>query len=296
MRSQIPAAGERGFDINDENLGELAFAALADHAGAITIIDPRTGRVVKRVGRGADVEYTAQAYEIARVAAAYTGLETGVITERTLLSCDGGVEKVNVVDALARPCPRFFADLSRKISYPQFRRAAELIGFTYFALESPTWDQTLMKPVAARFPERVTPESFAAMVVSGAGIEARDLHFAQIASTLASGTTASERFAAWVMINARAITPPVRTLNPAVLAVIRRGLRQSVDEGEARAAASIDVTVAGKMGGGGGRAIFVSWASVTDARVAVVVYLKDAAPRDAAEVAGKFYALCFSPK
>lgn len=277
-------------------LSEMAYEALNNRAGTIIVLDPRYGRVLKRVSRGTDVQFTSSPFEIAQIVTAYAALETGLITDKTLLPCDENGTGVDVTEALSRNCPAFFTELSRKLTRAQFAKAAEVIGFTYYGIESPTFDRTLMRPVIASIPERLTSESFAALAVKGTGMEARDLHFAQMASSLASGATSSERFAAYLMVNARAAAPKVYSFNRQALAIVQRGLVKAVDEGVAKAAAQIDQKVAGRIGGGDGHALFISYAPATDPQVALVVYLNDAVGRDAAEVAGKFYQSWFSKK
>lgn len=291
-RPQIPSRPA----LSETDLSDMAYEALGNRTGAVIVIDPRYGRVVKRIGRGTDVQFVSSPFSLAQVVTAYAALEAGLISDRTLLQCRESNRQIEVTEALAHSCPSFFSELSRRLTHAQFVRAATVTGFVYYAIESPTYDQTLVRPVMAKVPERMTSEAFSALAVRGEAMEARDLHFAQLASSLASGTTASERFAAYIMINARASAPPVVSFNPQALAVVRRGLVRAVDEGEAKAAAHIDQKVAGKIGGGNGQAIFVSYAPAGNPEVALVVYLKDAVGRDAAEVGGKFYEYWFRQK
>ncbi len=281
---------------SETELSAMAYEALDNRAGTIIVVDPRYGRVLKRVSRGMDVQFTSSPFETAQIVTAYAALDAGLINDKTLLPCHEQGSRVEVTEALARPCPAFFTELSRKLTRAQFAKAAEVIGFTYYGIESPTFDQTRVRPVSAKIPEPLSGESFAALVVKGAEMEARDLHFAQMASSLASGATASERFAAYIMVNAQAAAPKVYSFNRPALAVVRRGLVKAVDEGDAKAAAQIDQKVAGKIGGGNGHALFISYAPANDPQVALVVYLNDAVSRDAAEVAGKFYQAWFSKK
>jgi cell division protein FtsI/penicillin-binding protein 2 len=288
-RPQIPARPA----VSETDLSDMAYEALGQRAGVMILVDPRYGRVVKRVSRGTDVQFAAAPFELAQLVTAYAALEAGAITDRTTSECRETKRQIEVTEALAHSCPAFFAELSRRITHAQFVRAAGVIGFIYYGIESPTYDQTLIRPVTARIAAHSSAQAFTELAVKGAGMEARDLHFAQLAASLASGTTASERFAAYIMVSAKAAAPPVVSLNQQALAVIRRGLIRAVDEGEAKAAAQVGRKVAGKVGSGNGDALFISYAPADEPEIAVVVYLKEAVGRDAAEVAGKFYQYWF---
>lgn len=290
-RPQIPSRPT----LSETELSDMAYEAIGHRTGAIIVVDPRYGRVIKRVSRGTDAQFASSPFGLAQIVTAYAALEAGVIDDRTLLPCRQRGQ-IDVTAALAHSCPEFFAELSRRITPAQFTRAAAVIGFTYFGIESPTYDQTLIRPIPARLPEQFTAEAFAALAVKGEGMEARELHFAQLASSLASGVTASERFAAYIMASARVVAPPVVPFNQRALSVVRRGLLKAVEEGEAGAAAHPAKKVAGKIGSGNGQAVFISYAPATDPEIALVVYLKDAAGQDAAEVAGKFYEFWFRQK
>ncbi|HZS05068.1 MAG TPA: penicillin-binding transpeptidase domain-containing protein [Blastocatellia bacterium] len=287
---------------SETELSDMAYEALNNRVGTIIVVDPRYGRVLKRVSHGFDVQFTSSPFELAQIVTAYAALDAGIINDRTLLPCAEAGRNVDVVEALSQSCPAFFAELSKRLTRAQFARAAGVIGFTYYGIESPTADQTWVRPIPAKIQDGASAESFAALAVRGEGLQARELHLAQLASSLASGTTASERFAAYIMVNTKTSAPPVVSINRTALGVVRRGLLKAVDEGEAKAAAHIDQKVAGKIGGGlkgaGGKgdAIFVSYAPANDPQVALVVYLKDALGRDAAEVAGKFYEYWFRQK
>lgn len=275
--------------LNEADLSALAYESLANRAGVVIVIDPRYGRILKRVSRGTEVRFSASPFELAQLVTAYAALDAGIINAQSLQLCREQGRQINVSEALSHSCPSFFTELSRRITPEQFVRAAGVIGFIYYGAESPTWDQTLVRPVAADIPTELSADQFAALASRGEGMTAEDLHLAALAAALASGTTASERFAAYIMINAKAVAPPVVSFNRQALAVIQGGLRRAVDEGEARAAAHIEHRVAAKIGGRDGQAISISWVPAQDPQLALVVYLKDAVARDAAEVAGKFY-------
>jgi hypothetical protein len=279
----------------EADLSRMANDALAGRAGTIIVLDPRFGNILKRFGRDADLQFASSPYELARIVTAYAALDQGAINDKTLLPCDETGPATDVISALARPCPAFFKELSRRLDPEAFTRAAGAIGFLYYGLESSGQGATAVRPIRARIPRGAGEAAgwFADLATKGVGMEARDLHFVQFVSSLASGTTASERFAAYIATTARAPAPPTERLNQGALAVVRRGLLKAVDEGEARAAASPERRVAGMSGGGDGGAIFVSYAPAGDPQVGVVVHLKGGVGRDAAEVAGKFYQTYF---
>jgi cell division protein FtsI/penicillin-binding protein 2 len=275
--------------------GQIGYDALENYAGAVIVVDPRAGRVLRRVSRGTDVRFNSSPFELSQVVTAYAALDAGIIREQTRLGCDAAGEQVTVLDALARHCPAFFAEVSRRLKPAAFRRAAQMLGFTYYGTEE-RGEATRMRPVTAKIPATPPGEQFAALAVRGAGLEAEDLHFAQLASSLASGVTAAELLANYVHAASRGAAPMTTPLNRQALETVRRGLVRAVDDGAAKAAAHIDYKVAGKAGGDGQAAIFVSFAPADAPEVALVVYLKDALPRDAAEVAGHVYRACLKPR
>ncbi len=275
-----------------KDLGQIAYDALINRAGVVILIDPRYGNILRRVARGTDVQFSSSPFEVAQIVTAYAALDGGIINEKSLLPCDETGAQTDIVRALSRPCPAFFTELSQRLSLAAFARAAEIIGFTYYGIDS-SQAITVVRPISAQMPARASAESFAALATRGVGMQARDLHFAQLAASLASGATAAERFAVYIARTTRAPAPPTVSFNRQALAVIQRGLVKAVDEGEAKAAAHIDHKIAGKMGSGEGGAIFVSYAPAKDPELCLVVYLKEGIGRDAAEVAGKFYQAYF---
>lgn len=272
--------------------GKLGYDALENHAGVVIIIDPQYGRVLRRVSRGTDVRFTSSPFEVTQVVTAYAALDAGIIRTQTRLACDASGEQVSVVEALAHPCPAFFAEVGKYLPQAAFRRAAELLGFTYYDTEAHN-AASRTRPVTARIPVRLSAEEFTEMAVRGAGLEAEDLHFAQLALTLASGVTAGERLAHYLFLTSRGYVPSPKSINQEALAAVRAGLVNSVDGGRAKAAANIDYKVAGQLGGDGRTALFISYAPADVPEVATVVYLREAQPRDAAEVAGNLYRAYF---
>jgi cell division protein FtsI/penicillin-binding protein 2 len=271
------------------DLSRTAYEALSERAGAVVVVEPRYGRVLKRISHAADVQFASSPFELAEIVTAYAALEAGIINEKTLFACDGSGAPADVVTALARPCPAFFAELSRRLQPSAFSRAADQIGFTYYGIETSDAGATTVRPITARIPELALGEAFTALATRGQGMEARDLHFAQLVSSLASGTTAAERFAAYITTTVRAPAPPAAPLNRQALQVVRRGLIKAVAEGEARSSVSIEHRVAGKMGSGEGQAVFISYAPAQEPQIGLVVYLKAGTGREAAAVAGRFY-------
>lgn len=287
-----PPASQSAAPPAQTDLAQLGYDALENHAGVVIAVDPQYGRVRARVSRGLDVRFASGPFEVAQVVTAYAALDAGVIRERTRFGCDSGGEQVNVVDALARPCPAFFTEVSKRLSPAAFRRAAERLGFTYYTTEERR-SATRMKPVTARIPVRLNADEFAALAARGVGLEAEDLHFAGLAASLASGVTASERLANDLSTASRGAVPATPPLNRRALDIVRKGLVWAVDDGAAKAAAHIDHKVAGKTGGDGETALFISYAPADAPTVALVVYLKSGLARDGAEVAGNFYRAYF---
>ncbi|HYE74420.1 MAG TPA: penicillin-binding transpeptidase domain-containing protein [Blastocatellia bacterium] len=270
------------------DLGKLAYDSLENHAGVIIIVDPRYARILRRVSRGTDVRFSSNPFELTQVFTAYTALDAGIIREQTRLDCDSSGKQVAVVEALANSCPTFFAELSKRISPRAFKRSAERLGFTYYNIEARE-ASSRTKPVTIPIPTTLTAEAFQVMAAQGTGLTAEDLHFAQMASSWASGITANEILANYLLTTSQAVVPVTNPINRKAWSIVQRGLVNAVDYGAAKMAANIDHKVAGKMGGDGQTAIFISYAPANAPEIALVVYLKEAQPRDAAKVAGIFY-------
>jgi len=145
-----------------------------------------------------------------------------------------------------------------------------------------------VRPIASTIIPQPNPEEFAELASRGQGMHARELHFAGLVATLASGTTSYERFVAFVQRTAKAPAPPAAKLNVKALEAIRSGMTKSVDQGEASAAATLDEGVAAIGGADGENAILIAYAPDRSPRIALVVRLTTGSHRDAAEVAGKF--------
>ncbi|MBL8205861.1 MAG: hypothetical protein JNM09_16625 [Blastocatellia bacterium] len=273
--------------------GQMGYDALGTHTGAVVILDPQYGRILKRVARGMDVQFTTSPFEVVQLVTAYAALDSGVITEQTKLKCNGSDELVDVTEALARPCPAFFAELSTKVPPTAFKRAAQVIGFTYYGTESVNASTTAMRPITAAIPVNISGADYAALTTRGVGMKANELHFAQLAISLASNTTTSERMATIIATTSQTITPPAIPINKQALETIRKGLVRSVEEGTAMAAGTRNGHVAGKVGSNDENALFISFAPADKPEIGLVVFLKAGTGTEAAQVAGRFYRAYF---
>lgn len=272
-----------------QDYGQMGYDALSDHVGAVVIVDPQYGRVLKRVARGMDTQFTTSPFEVVQIVTGYAALDAGVINEHTRLKCNDAGEAVDITEALARPCPTFFAELSKKIPPANFKRAAQVIGFTYYGTESVNAITTAMRPITAVIPVNVAGADYAALTTRGVGMKANDLHFAQLAISLASNTTTSERMSTLITTTSQAIAPPAIPINKRALEVIRKGLVKSVEEGTAMAAGTVRTHIAGKVGSNEDNALFVSFAPADKPEIGLIVFLQEGTSTEAAQVAGRFY-------
>lgn len=274
--------------------GQMGYNALGDHVGAVVVVDPQYGRILKRVARGMDVQFTTSPFEVVQIVTAYAALDAGVITAQTKLKCNGSGEQVDVTEALARSCPAFFAELSHKVPPAAFKRAAQIIGFTYYGTETSSAMTTSMRPISAVIPVNVVGADYEALTTRGIGMRANDLHFAQMAISLASNTTTSERMSTIIMTTSQTITPPAIPINKQAMDVIKRGLVRAVDEGTAMAAGTSKEHIAGKVGNSDENALCLSFAPADKPEIGLIVYLKEGSSTEAAQVAGRFYRAYFS--
>lgn len=274
--------------------GQMGFDALGNHVGAVVVVDPQYGRVLKRVARGMDAQFTTSPFEVVQIVTAYAALDAGVITAQTKLKCNSMGEQVDVTEALARPCPAFFAELSRKVPPAGFKRAAHIIGFTYYGTESINSMTTAMRPISAAIPVNVSGADYEALATRGAGMKANDLHFAQMAISLASNTTTSERMSTLITTTSQTIVPPAIPINKQAMEVIKHGLVRAVEEGSTMAAGTVKESVAGKVGSNEENALCVSFAPVNKPEIGLIIYLKEGTSTEAAQVAGRFYRAYFS--
>jgi cell division protein FtsI/penicillin-binding protein 2 len=276
-----------------KDYGQLGYDALGTHIGAVVVVDPQYGRILKRVARGMDAQFTTSPFEVVQVVTIYAALDSGIINEQTKLKCNGPDDLVEVTEALARPCPAFFAELSKKIPPPAFKRAAQIIGFMYYGTESLNSETTAMRPISAAIPVNLSGADYEALTARGAGMKANELHFAQLAISLASNTTTSERMSTIIATTSQTITPPATPVNKRALEIIRKGLVRSVDEGSAMAAGTASEHVAGKVGSNDENALFVSFAPADKPEIGLIVFLKEGTGTEAAQVAGRFYRAYF---
>jgi hypothetical protein len=273
--------------------GQMGFEALGTHIGAVVIVDPQYGRILKRVARGMDAQFTSSPFEVVQIVTVYAALDSGVINAQTKLKCNAADDLVDVTEALARPCPAFFAELSQKVPPVAFKRAAQIIGFTYYGTESMNSITTAMRPITAAIPVNVAGADYEALTARGVGMKANDLHFAQLAISLASNTTTSERMSTIIATTSQTITPPAIPINKAALEIIRKGLVRAVEEGAAMAAGTATGHVAGKVGSNEENALFVSYAPAEKPEIGLIVFLKEGTGTEAAQVAGRFYRAYF---
>lgn len=274
--------------------GQMGFDALGNHIGAVVVVDPQYGRVLKRVARGMDAQFTTSPFEVVQIVTAYAALDAGVITAQTKLKCNATGEQVDVTEALARPCPAFFAELSHRVPPPAFKRAAQIIGFTYYGTEAINSITTAMRPISAAIPVNVSGADYEALATRGTGMKANDLHFAQMAISLASNTTTSERMSTLITTTSQTIVPPAIPINKQAMEVIKHGLVRAVEEGATMAAGTVKESVAGKVGSNEENALCVSFAPANKPEIGLIIYLKEGTSTEAAQVAGRFYRAYFS--
>jgi cell division protein FtsI/penicillin-binding protein 2 len=277
----------------EPDLSRMASEALGVRPGTVIVVDPKTGRLVRRVAHQADVQFESPPFELAQIITAYAALDSGAVDRNSVLACKELSNNLNIETALARNCKSVFRELSSKISPDSFKRAAETLGFIYYGVDRSVEETGSVRPVLASIPSNLSPGEFAELSATGQGMKARELHFAGLVSTIASGTTSYERFVAFVQRAAKAPAPPGQKLNSRALDVIRTAMVRSVDEGEASAAATLGESVAA-AGGGREGAILIAYAPARSAQIAVVVNLRNGTQRDAAEVAGSFLKDFFS--
>lgn len=280
----------------DPALNELASNALSNRNGTLLVIDPKSGRILNRVANSADVQFETPPFGLSQIITAYTALASGAITDKTLLPCDASGKEIDIVQALADGCSSFFRTLSEKIDLERFSRNAETLGFVYYRIENVSEGSQVVRPIGARLPTQLRPEEFAELAAEGQAMLARDLHFAGLVTTLATGTTSVERFARYITTAARGPAPPTEPLNASALATIRRALVKAVDSGELAGAATIGEIVAAAAGEQSGRAILISFAPANVPDVCLVINLNEGGRRAAADVAGRFYKAYFRKK
>ena len=274
--------------------GQISFEALGDHTGSVIVVDPHYGRVLKRIAHGMDVQFTSSPFEVAQVITAYAALDSGAITAKTKFPCGTATDdEVSVSEALSRPCSSFFTELSKKVLPATFKRAAQTIGFTYYGKENISETATAMKPISATIPLNITGADYQGLAVRGLGMKANDLHFAQLAISLAAGTSTSERMSTTILNTSQGITPPTLPLNAKALAVIREGLIRAVENGKASAAGFGTNSIAATLGSNEDSAMCISFAPANNPQIGLVVFLKDGSSTEAAHVTGKFYKTYF---
>lgn len=276
-----------------KDYGQMGYEALGTHTGAVMIVDPQYGRILKRVARGMDAQFTTSPFEVVQIVTAYAALDSGIINEKTKLACNASDDQVDVTEALARHCPAFFAELTKRVPPAAFKRAAQIIGFTYYGTETVNNTTTAMKPISAAIPVNLSGADYEALITRGVGMKANDLHFAQLAISLGSNTTTSERMSTIIATSSQTITPPPIPINKQALEVIRKGLIRSVEEGTAMAAGTVNGHVAGKVGSDEENALFVSYAPADKPEIGLIVFLKEGTGTEAAQVAGRFYRAYF---
>jgi len=272
----------------EPDLGAIATRALGSRTGTIIVVDPKTGRLVRRTGNGADIQFETSPFQTAQIITTYAALDAGLVTRTTSISCKELSDSVTIDVALGRNCQSVFRELSTKLTIDQFKRAADTLGFVYYGVDRSMTETGAVRPISASIILHPKPEEFAELAALGQGMRAKELHFASLVSTIASGTSSYDRFVAFVQRAAKAPVPPADRLNMRALEAIRLGMTKSVDHGEASAAATLGEGVAAMGGGDGENAILIAYAPARSARIALVVRLINGSQRDAAEVAGKF--------
>jgi cell division protein FtsI/penicillin-binding protein 2 len=275
---------ERRIVVDTKQLTRVCSAALGGRAGAVVVMDARTGEVVTAVPSAAAASVAHPAGSVFKLVTAVAALDAHSVSPGHVERCAGtdtprgrrvqcwlhsGHGALSMREAIADSCNIYFSRLGMLLPPSRILAAARALG-----LGSPTpADRPI--PASGRLPDHVTPNDAPAFAAGDTpGITVTPFQIAGLAARIATGRAVVPHPAG------NRIPPPVPLQMRSAFTVVREGMAAGVAHGTSSALANLGYTTAGKTGTapsgkpGVYQAWFVGFSPIDKPEVVVVVFLE----------------------
>ncbi|HYY93574.1 MAG TPA: penicillin-binding transpeptidase domain-containing protein, partial [Pyrinomonadaceae bacterium] len=275
----------------DLEVRRAAVAALGSHAGAVVVMNPKTGQVYAVVNQEWALRRGWVPASTLKLVTSLAGVGEGVFDPSEKVRVRARVERLDLTDALALSDNDYFKSLATRVGAERIVDYAARLGLgerTGINYEGET---------AGRLPTARSVAS-AARLGLGDGVEVTPIQLAVLVSAIANGGTLVVPRVARTPGEAAEFSPQTRRhvdIAPATFAQIIPGMLAAVERGTASRIGDPSLKVAGKTGTlagkGDGLGLFASYAPSDDPRLAVVVLTSGAGESGsvAARIAGTVY-------
>jgi beta-lactamase regulating signal transducer with metallopeptidase domain len=275
----------------DAEVRRVAIEALGAHAGAVVVMNPKTGQVYAVVNQEWALRRGWIPASTLKLVTSLAGLGENLFDPSEKVRVRARAERLDLTAALAVSDNDYFRSLATRVGAERIIDYAARLGLgerTGINYEGET---------AGRLPAAASVAS-AARLGLGEGVEVTPVQLAVLVSAIANGGTLVVPTVARTPGEAAALTAQTRRrldIAPATLAQVSAGMLAAVGRGTASGIKDSTLKIAGKTGtlAGkyGGQGLFVSYAPADDPRLAVVVLTSGEGERGyvAAQIAGTIY-------
>ena len=299
VTSEALPPGVASLIARDEVAGEdaavrrAAVQALGEHAGAVVVMNPKTGQVYAVVNQEWALRRGWVPASTMKLVTSLAGIGEKVFDPSEKVRVRGRAERLDLTDALAVSDNEYFRSLGARVGAERILDYAGRLGLgeqTGINYEGET---------AGRLPAAQTVAS-AARLGFGEGVEVTPVQLAVLVSAVANGGTLVVPRVPRTPEEAAGPAAQTRRrldIAPAALAQIIPGMLAAVERGTAGGIKEPTLKIAGKTGTladkkeGKGLGLFASYAPADDPRLAVVVVTSGAGESGAvaAQIAGSIY-------
>jgi cell division protein FtsI/penicillin-binding protein 2 len=269
----------------DPEVRRAAIEALGDRAGAVLVLDPRTGRILAAVNQDWVFRRGFAPASTIKLVTAVAALDAGAFDPAARVAAQG--KRVNLDQAIAYSNTEYFQRIGERVGLERFLGVARAFGYGEATGTNYVGEYAGLLPAAA------DPNVFG----TGASIEVTLAQLASAVSAIANGgdlvsprVPRGEEFAPFVPVVRRHVD-----IAPEMLRRLLPGMIGTVKYGTGVKAADSQFVVAGKTGSAegpeGNTGLFVSFAPAKSPNLAVVVVTRGSKTwgADAAAVAGYIY-------
>ena len=289
LRAETKAAIARDSTIGeDPTARRAALDALGGRAGAVVVMNAKTGRVYTIVNQDWAVRRGFKPCSLIKLVTGLAGLNEKVIDPTKAMKVSGPAETLTFERALAASHNGYFEDVGARLGFAKMLRYARDLGL------GQRTGLNLRGETAGRLPQSAAAQDLREMSSHGDNFLVTPVQWATLMSSIANGG-ALLRPRVTSAATGATIRRRLGLVSARALQQLRPGLVETVQYGTARVAYSSGLRIAGKTGTCEGQGselgLFASYAPAAAPRVTVVVGTRgpDATGGSAAAIAAQVH-------
>lgn len=256
----------------DADVRRAAVAALGDRAGAVVVMDARTGRVYTVVNQEWALRRGWQPASMMKLVTAVAGVESKSFNPSAKTRVADRPERLDLTDALAISNNAYFKILGERVGTEKIAAYARSLG-----LGEPT-GVNYEGETAGRVPEAAAGQSASRLGAFGEGVEVTPMQLATLVAAIANGGNLLTPQVTRAGQGGQGVAPLVRRrldVSRETLARVVEGMTAAVERGTGMGAKGAAPKLAGKTGTLASKdaslGLFASFAPADDPRLVVVV-------------------------